>query len=42
MIEKMAKLEGFREYPIDCFSIDEHEVDKPEWTEGFFTVRWIE
>ena len=26
----------FINYP-DGFSIDEYEIDKPEWTEGFFT-----
>lgn len=26
----------YKSYP-DGFSIDEYEIDKPEWTEGFFT-----
>lgn len=38
-IEKLKNLEGFRDYPLDCFIIDEYELDKPtNWTEGFFTA----
>ena len=43
-IEKFKDLEGFRDYPLDCFSIEEMEVDVPNrsWTEGFVTVRYSE
>ena len=37
-------LEGFRDFPSECFSIEEVKVDVPNrsWTEGFFTVRYVE
>ena len=39
-IEKYKSLEGFRDYPLKCFVIDEYEIDGPtEWAEGFFTTR---
>lgn len=42
-IQKLKNLEGFRDNSLDCFMIDEYEVDKPtNWTEGFSTVRWTE
>ena len=43
-IGKFKDLEGFRDYPLDCFSIEEMEVDVPNrsWTEGFVTVRYSE
>ena len=31
---RKLKLEGFRDFP-DCFLIDEYEVDKEKWSEGF-------
>lgn len=37
-IEALKKLEGFRDYPISDFIIDEMEVDEPSWTEGFITI----
>ena len=42
-IQKFKNLDGFRDYSLDCFMIEEYEVDKPtNWTEGFCTVRWTE
>ena len=41
--EKYKNLDGFREYSLNCFMIDEYELDKPtNWTKGFFTDRWTE
>ncbi len=33
-IDKFKKLPGFKDYP-DSFNIDEYELDKDNWTEGF-------
>ena len=42
-IEKLKILEGFRDYPLSCFTIDEYEVDKASnWADGFYTARWNE
>ena len=43
-IYEIKDLEGFRDYPLDCFFIKEMEVDVPNrsWTEGFVTVRYSE
>ena len=41
-IEKLKNREGFKDYPINNFIIDETDVDKPSWTEGFITVHWNE
>ena len=38
----MKNLEGFKEYPVDCFYVNETEVNKPNWTEGFCIARWID
>ncbi|MCM1167257.1 MAG: hypothetical protein NC299_04600 [Lachnospiraceae bacterium] len=38
-IECFKNLEGFKDYPLNCFVTDEYEVDKAMWTEGFFTSR---
>ena len=37
-IQHFKNLEGFRDCSLDCFIIDEYEVDEPNWTEGFITV----
>jgi len=34
---RQLRFEGFRDYP-DCFHVDEYEVDKDAWSEGFITV----
>ena len=34
IIEKYKKLPGFKEYP-NAFCIDEYEMDKDYWNEGF-------
>jgi hypothetical protein len=36
-IRKYRELPGFSEYP-DGFTIDEYELDKEEWTEGFISI----
>ena len=36
-IERYYILPGFREYPIECFAIEEYFYDKDMWwNEGFF------
>ena len=30
-----SKKPGFRDYPMDCFCIDEYLIDVGEWTTGF-------
>ena len=43
VIDKYKNLEGFRDCPLTCFTIDEYEVDKTfNWAEGFCTVTWTE
>ncbi|MGJ4952761.1 DUF7336 domain-containing protein [Bradyrhizobium sp. HKCCYLS20291] len=36
--QRKLQFEGFREYP-DCFIVDEYEVDKDRWDEGFTSVK---
>ena len=38
-IESHKDLEGFRDYPVECFEIHEAVVDRSNWNEGFTTVR---
>jgi hypothetical protein len=37
VIGKYKKLQGFKDYP-DSFYIDEYEMDKDNWEEGFVRV----
>ncbi|WP_441964432.1 DUF7336 domain-containing protein [Paenibacillus sp. TAF43_2] len=37
VVERYKALPGFRDY-VDNFYINEHEVDKDNWTEGFIKV----
>ena len=39
-IEAHKGLEGFRDYPVECFEIHEAVVDRSNWNEGFTTVRY--
>ena len=39
-IEEHKDLEGFRDCPPECFEIDEYEMDRSGWNEGFATVRY--
>ena len=39
-IEAHKDLEGFRDYPVECFEIHEAVVDRSNWNEGFSTVRY--
>lgn len=42
-IDRYKLLEGFNEHPVDCFCIDECELDKDaEWTDGFTNSVLIE
>lgn len=41
-IEAHRNLEGFRDYPVECFEIHEAVVDRSNWNEGFTTVRYEE
>jgi hypothetical protein len=34
---RKLQFEGFRDY-AECFHVDEYELDKDAWTEGFITV----
>lgn len=34
-IIKYCKLPGFKDYPIECFSIDRYKIDENNWKEGF-------
>ena len=45
--ERFKTKKGFNRFPEDCFYIDEYELDKEQWAEGFVTWdgesgRWIE
>lgn len=40
VISEMKDLEGFRDYPVDCFEINEMEIDRASWMDGFTTVRY--
>ena len=37
-INKLKNVAGFRDYPKECFCIDEYEIDTEHWIEGFCTV----
>ena len=39
-IAEHKDLEGFRDYPLDCFEIHEEVVDRSGWTAGFVTIRY--
>lgn len=39
-IDRLKTVKGFCDYPIDCFFIDEYEIDKGHWTEGFFKYNY--
>ena len=39
-IEAHKGLEGFRDYPVECFEIHEAVVDRSNWNEDFTTVRY--
>ena len=41
-IEAHKDLEGFRDYPVECFEVHETVVDRSNWNEGFTTVRYLE
>lgn len=45
--ERYKTKKGFSRFPIDCFYIDEYELDNDNWKEGFITwdsssQSWIE
>jgi hypothetical protein len=37
-IERLSKQPGFSEKP-DCFYVDEYEIGKHHWTEGFVAIQ---
>ena len=38
-IKRFMSLEGFKNYPIECFVVEEYLLDKDMWwTEGF--IKW--
>ena len=41
-IDVFKDKEGFRDYPLDCFTVEERDMDIPNrtWTEGFVSVRY--
>ena len=38
-INKLIVKPGFKNYPVDCFYIDEYELDKSNWVEGFICMK---
>ncbi|MBS7252810.1 DUF7336 domain-containing protein [Flavobacterium branchiicola] len=36
-INRFKNKKGFKDYPIDCFSIDKYKLDEDNWSEGFIT-----
>ena len=42
VVQRYKNIEGFRDYPITCFYIDEYLLDKDNWSEGFVCVDDIE
>lgn len=34
-ISQYNKLPGFKDFSDECFSIDEYQLNKMEWSEGF-------
>ena len=42
VIELLKNREGFVEHSVDCFEISKRKIDQPSWTEGFFTVRYMD
>jgi hypothetical protein len=42
VIKRFINITGFNKYPITCFNIDEYEIDKDNWTEGFIGSDEIE
>lgn len=36
-VRQYKTLPGFRDYPDDCFYIDEYQIDKNHWQEGFLS-----
>ena len=34
-IKKYYKLPGFKDYPLECFSIDKYRIDENNWKDGF-------
>ncbi len=39
-IKRYIQLPGFKDYPTECFTIDEYKLDEDNWKEGFF--KWDE
>ncbi len=35
VIEKFKLKKGFNRFPIDCFCIDEYEINQDHWCDGF-------
>lgn len=38
VVEKYKYLLGFKDYPEDCFHIDEYKIDEDRWAEGFIKL----
>lgn len=34
-VKRYKQLPGFKDYPDECFYIDEYELDSDNWQEGF-------
>lgn len=41
-IIRLQNITGFKDYPVDCFYIDEYRLDEDNWVEGFVTTEEIE
>lgn len=37
-LEKCIALPEFKNYPIECFTIDKYKMDKGEWSRGFIEL----
>lgn len=37
-IERLKGKEGFRDYPVSCFEIHKHKIDRMSWGDGFVTI----
>ncbi len=36
-INRLKNKKGFKDYPLECFYVDEYMLDKDQWSEGFIT-----
>ncbi|MCL2387017.1 MAG: hypothetical protein FWC89_05630 [Defluviitaleaceae bacterium] len=39
-VERLKNVTGFCNHPVECFQIDEYELDVDHWVEGFVREYW--